>query len=103
MTTRLPKSSIRDTLGLTMLIVGMLALAGCPTQQQLDALPGLSEVRPLGPAGQKCYQFCSQSQVACREMCPHSEGICQDDCEIDVKECLVDCPELQRPEPPPKK
>jgi hypothetical protein len=78
--------------------VASLCLAGCPTQKELAKMPTLSQVRPLGPKGQECYDFCAQAEVACKDMCPGgTHGDCPDDCVRDTKMCLKDCPEMQRP------
>jgi hypothetical protein len=65
-------------------------------------MPGLADVTPIGPKGKQCYQYCAQAEAACREMCPRTGGLCADDCVIDTKQCLADCPELQRPQRPAK-
>ena len=94
--------------------VGLFATAGCasamnsihsmPGMGKLDTRPGLADVRVLGPKGQKCYDFCAQSEVSCKHMCPSGTvGECKDDCVTDTKGCLADCPELERPEPPLEK
>ncbi|HEY2775263.1 MAG TPA: hypothetical protein VGK20_14540 [Candidatus Binatia bacterium] len=83
----------------------LLALGGCAGQQSLSDMPGLADVRPLGPDGQKCFDFCASSEVACKDMCPEGGdfvGECHTDCLTDTKYCLADCPNLQRPEPAPK-
>lgn len=68
-----------------------------------DPRPGLADVRVLGPKGQKCFDFCAQSEASCKGMCPGgTHGECPLDCEADSRECLSDCPELQRPIPPKK-
>lgn len=71
-----------------------VAVGGCLTMTEIAKMPGLTETRPTGPKGQKCYNQCSQANAACREMCPKVVGICHDDCTTDTKFCLVDCPEL---------
>jgi hypothetical protein len=85
-----------------------LAFAGCAiTAAEIaakDQRPGLADVRVLGPKGRKCFDFCAQSEAACKHMCPGgTHGECRADCEADTRNCLEDCPELQRPLPPPKK
>ena len=66
--------------------------------------PGLADVKPLGPAGRKCFEFCAGQEVSCRQMCPSGAyGECRQDCEADTRECLEGCPDLLRPEPPHKK
>ena len=84
------------------LVLAASALAGCPTKQQLDAMPGLADVTPTVPHGHKCYEFCAESDVECKHMCPHTIGPCHEDCVADTKLCLADCPELLRPEPKSK-
>jgi hypothetical protein len=79
----------------------LLGTSGCPTQPQLDTMPGLEDVDPTGPEGKKCYDECAQQKVQCYDMCPTGgEHICQHDCVAESKLCLVDCPELLRPTPP---
>ena len=89
-------------IAIVLLGVALLAVAGCPTQKEILALPGLADVTPLGPRGKQCYEYCAQAEAGCKHMCPKYEGICQEDCRTDTKFCLRDCPELQRPEPRPK-
>ena len=80
-------------------LLGLTILGGCSTHTSTDDLPGLGEVMPTGPKGKKCFDVCAHAHVACDEMCPASIGICQEECTVESKECLVDCPELQRPAP----
>jgi len=103
---RPPRSRQARRFALATALGAATLLAGCATtREQLLAQPGLKDVRPIGAKGQKCYDFCSQAEVSCRHMCPRHSfvGDCEEDCEIDTKGCLADCPEMWRPEPPPKK
>jgi len=97
--TRLPKM-----LAAVVAAGALVAAAGCtmPNSHVLtQSMPGLADVRVLGPKGQKCYDFCAVSHAECQHMCPHTskheDFDCADDCETDVKHCLAGCPELQRP------
>lgn len=81
------------------ILLSLSILGGCSAQLSPDELPGLGEVTPTGPKGKKCFDVCAHAHVACDEMCPASIGICQEECTVESKECLVDCPELQRPAP----
>jgi hypothetical protein len=89
-------------------VTGITMIGGCaavkgsftrmPGMGELDTRPALGDVRPLGPQGQKCFDFCATSEAACKHMCPMSEvGECRDDCVTDTKNCLEECPELWRP------
>lgn len=85
-----------------------VVLAGCAVtaaeKAARDPRPGLADVKPLGPAGRKCFEFCAGQEVSCRQMCPSGAyGECRQDCEADTRECLEGCPDLLRPEPPHKK
>lgn len=82
----------------------VLWLGGCAVTAQekaaLDPRPGLADVRVLGPKGRKCFDFCASQEAGCKHMCPGgTHGECAPDCEADTRECLSDCPELQRPLP----
>jgi len=95
-------SLTRAALTAALLAAAMTTITGCTNQKELQALPTLADVKPIGPKGQKCYDFCAQAEVSCKHMCPKSEGLCQEDCVIDTKYCLRDCPELLRPQPKPE-
>jgi hypothetical protein len=87
------------------LVSAMVAAAcgGCVFMNQYytDSMPGLADVRVMGPQGQKCYDSCAVSHANCQHMCPRTEYRekfdCADDCVTDSKLCLDGCPELQRP------
>ena len=95
-------SVTRSALRLCAVAALLAALGGCAYTAAgiaaADPRPGLADVRVLGPKGQKCFDFCAQSEASCKGMCPGgSHGECRMDCEADSRECLSDCPELQRP------
>lgn len=88
-----------------LLAAALTTLGGCAWtaagRAAADPRPGLADVRVLGPKGQKCFDFCAQSEASCKGMCPGgTHGECDLDCEADSRECLTDCPELQRPVSP---
>lgn len=96
-----PASRARET---AILLASSLVvlLGGCAVtaleKAAVDPRPGLADVRVLGPKGRKCFDFCASQEAGCKHMCPKgTHGECALDCEADTRECLSDCPELQRP------
>lgn len=94
-----PPLTVRMRAAMAVVAFALLTAAGCASQQDLLAMPGLADVSPTGPKGKKCYDRCSHAQASCKHMCPKSEGLCQEDCELDTKFCLRDCPELMNHNP----
>jgi len=99
MTSRLRIARTRAAFAVAILAFASLSAAGCATQKDLLAMPGLADVSATGPKGKKCYDKCAHAEASCKHICPGTEGLCQEDCELDTKFCLRDCPELMNHNP----
>ena len=77
-------------------ILALLSFAACSAAKETAELPGLHDLRPIGPAGQNCYETCSRKYNNCASMCPHASADCTDECMAHTKTCLAACPELTR-------